>query len=723
MTQLLVHRLPDFLMVVVAAWLGLGLLVRAPHNRVFRAFAFFCVHMALYGITAIQYQLTTSPAVADVLGRAELVATALAPPSFLLFIIALTTSGRIKPAHTWFFTLFYATGLMLAAYAIFGNLPQPVAQTLPWTQWQEPRFPDGIINWASTAQRVIPLFVALFLMWNAYWRKPDVTYTMQLRRILWVSAVLGVIGAVTATAAREFSQSPALPRTLIVIALLIFTYTVLSQRGLLSARATQRAFVYSVLGSLFTMLYVGLVMFLEWGAGELLHINIPLVSALSIVGIAAAFGPLGEWLRSQMDRRFYPREFDYSQLLKSLSDELFERGDLTEQLQSGLAWVCRMLDVQAGVIAIATRDGLLVRSVYGNEQEVTLLPDVQVPDQTEECEETWEPLPFVKTVIPLRHSDKPLGILGLGERKAVYTDKETYSVAERALLDYLGNYFALTIDHAHVRDEHRKLMVTLNEQSKTLRLQQEQLAQQAAETKGLADVPQQKETSPPGTLRVHALGSLRAERDNGDVITRWGGDKAGTYQAEALFAFLFDRRGKGITKDEAGEMVWPDLEIARADSAFHRTLAALRRTLEPGLRRGNLSKIITYHHERYWLEPSAIAWSDVEEFINQSELATTLYHNNEHDAALEALETANKLYRGDYMDDCPFFGDSSYVEDQRTPLRARYIEVQVLLGNLYETKGRLGEAATVYRHALTLSLDDCPPAADGLARVQDFLTS
>ncbi len=721
MITLILHRLPDLLMVVVSAWLGLGLLVRAPHNRVIQAFAIFCVHMVLYGITSIQYQLTTSQSVALILGRAELVATVLAPASFVLFIAVLSTSGQVQRGALLLVGLFSVTGVALALYAVFGDMPSFEKVVTSWTRWEEPRFPDGWLKWMSAAQRTVPLLVALVLMWMSFWRRLGDSYDLKMRRILMLTALLGVIGAVTATAARELSWSPALPRTLIVLAMLVFTYTVLTTRGLLPARATQRAFIYSVVGSLFTMGYIGLVMLLEWAAGELLHINIPLVSALSIVGLAAAFGPVGEWVRSQMDRRFYPREFDYSQLLKSLSDELFERGDLHEQLHAALSWICRTLDVQAGMVVVVTHEGLVPWAIYGDEDVPPLLQDISLPDELLELDDNWGAWPCASLLLPLKRGEDTVGTLALGRRELEHSEEQTYSDTERALLNHLGSYLALSIVHAQVREEHRGLMVTLNEQRKTLQQQQEQLAMRAVEAVQQASKAEEK--SQVAGLKVHALGSLRVERGDGEVITRWGGDKAGTYQAEALFAFLFDRRGKGISKDEAEEVIWPDLEISKADSAFHRTLAALRRTLEPGLRRGNQSRLITYHHERYWLEEEAIAWCDVEEFLSEVERGFTLFHQHDYDNALRLLESANQRYRGDYMDDCPFFGDSFYVEDQRQPLRTRYVELQVMLGSLYEQQKRVGEAASAYRHALALSIDGCSPAEEGLSRLQENLTA
>ena len=52
-----------------------------------------------------------------------------------------------------------------------------------------------------------------------------------------------------------------------------------------------------------------------------------------------------------------------------------------------------------------------------------------------------------------------------------------------------------------------------------------------------------------GGLYVFALGPLRVER-SGELVRHWGGAKAGTRQAEGVFAFLLDRGERGAAKDE-----------------------------------------------------------------------------------------------------------------------------------------------------------------------------
>src|SRR5436190_2124875 len=69
-----------------------------------------------------------------------------------------------------------------------------------------------------------------------------------------------------------------------------------------------------------------------------------------------------------------------------------------------------------------------------------------------------------------------------------------------------------------------------------------------------------KAVEPEGALRVSALGSTLVERA-GQPITKWGGPKAGSRQAQAMFGFLLDRGEHGVTKDEVIDVIWPDAEL------------------------------------------------------------------------------------------------------------------------------------------------------------------
>jgi two-component SAPR family response regulator len=206
---------------------------------------------------------------------------------------------------------------------------------------------------------------------------------------------------------------------------------------------------------------------------------------------------------------------------------------------------------------------------------------------------------------------------------------------------------------------------------------------------------------------------LRVERD-GQPMRRWGGEKAGSRQAEAVFAFLLDRGERGAAKDEVVELIWPDVDLERADLAFHRTLGGLRTTLEPGRRGGDRGQAITFHNDRYRLDPALIAWSDMAAFEEAMVAASAA---QDPDEALRHLERARSLYRGDLLDDCPFYGDSAYVEERRDLLRGRCVDLLLALGERYEARGDRPAAAACFRQARTVAGDELPTADEALSRL------
>ena len=215
-------------------------------------------------------------------------------------------------------------------------------------------------------------------------------------------------------------------------------------------------------------------------------------------------------------------------------------------------------------------------------------------------------------------------------------------------------------------------------------------------------------------LRIRALGPMHVDRD-GKRIQRWGGDKAGSRQAQAIFAFLVDRGAAGITKDEAVELLWPEMTIKRGDLAFHRTLGGLRAVLDEGRQSGN---VISYEHGRYRLAPGIVEWSDVDAFEQLIDDAARLAPAER--AAM--LEEAHDLYRGDLFDDCPFYGDSAAVDARRAYLRGRYEDLLVDLGDLYETLEDGSMALARFRQALAVNPDSARAAA-GIGRLRAIAES
>ena len=117
---------------------------------------------------------------------------------------------------------------------------------------------------------------------------------------------------------------------------------------------------------------------------------------------------------------------------------------------------------------------------------------------------------------------------------------------------------------------------------------------------------------------------------------------------------------------------------------------------------------------RYRLDASVVGWLDSEEFEKRLQHAVRA---TDDVAAIGGLEAARAMYRGDYLDDCPLFGDSGYVEGRRGVLRSRLVDALVDLGRRYEARADSTLAAARFREALDVSGGDCSSAEEGLERL------
>ena len=293
---------------------------------------------------------------------------------------------------------------------------------------------------------------------------------------------------------------------------------------------------------------------------------------------------------------------------------------------------------------------------------------------------------------------------GEGHGAAIFGPKRSglsFTPPEREALTLAASYLGSSLQLAERHQEQASALAVLRAERADVQ------SRGSALSEALADA-----SSPPPGLHVFALGSLRAEL-NGDPVRRWGGEKAGSRQAEAIFAILFDRGDRGASKDEILELVWPDVDLDRADVAFHRTMLGLRSILKPGRRGRRSTGPIAFHNDRYRLEPSVVAWSDLGEFDRLLADAA----KGDPAEVVGILEQARALYRGDYLDDCPFYGDSAQVEDRRTDVRRRYVDVLIELGERYAQRGDRTAASNSYRQAQAVADDELPRIAEALGRL------
>jgi DNA-binding SARP family transcriptional activator len=433
-----------------------------------------------------------------------------------------------------------------------------------------------------------------------------------------------------------------------------------------------QAFRYSIVIGFGMTLYVVALIGLDRWTRDALAIDLPIVTALALVITLALFDPIAGWARRSIRGRS-ARDTAYDRLLRALGQDVLTAQQPERVVVPALARLSRIFR-------------LLGAEVENPGGDVVARHGQPVADS---------PLALR---LPLRSGGVELGSVIFGPKRSLLP----FTSQEIELLSLAAGFLAASLRLAERQGDQAEALESLSAE------------RVAVQTRGtaLSEALVEAEAREAGLL-VFALGPLRVEQ-GGAPLRHWGGAKAGTRQAEAVFAFLFDRGERGAAKDETIELIWPDVDLKRADLAFHRTLGGLRSTLEPGRRGGDRGDAITFHNDRYRLDPSLVEWSDVRAF--EDEMATASAAGNQ-DEALRHLERARALYRGDYLDDCPFYGDSAQAEERRALLRGRFVDLLLALGERYERRGDRPAAAASFRQARSVSGDELPPADEALARL------
>ena len=654
---------------ILATWLGLIVLTRAGGQRGARVFAFVTGLLVVWSLAIIIERLSTDPGVDLAFNAIEDVAAFLLPAATLHVALALTVEGNFSVMQRRTLIASYVLCAAVALEAVV--LPdQPLAVTTP--HLAPFGMPGEILGWAWILARILIFGAALYWIIAALRVAGDDAARQRQLQAALATVGIGALGGTLRILPGVSESDPWIGVSLVTAAMVLAAYAVFVQGLFMSTDVAGRAFSYTMVVGIGVILFVSLVGALERVTQEVLHVQVPIVTGLALVVTIALLGPLTDLVRRVLRGRS-PRDRAYYRLLQALGEEV-----LTAQRPD-----TAMLPALSRLTRIFRLKGAAVMSPAGE-----LLAEHGTLQQD-------DPLALR---LPLRYHDRVEGtvIFAAKRTELPFTEPET------ALLTSAAGYLAASLSLAQRSDQEAAALETLSAERDAVLSRGSDLSVALVEAASAAT-----------GLHVFALGPLRVERD-GELVRRWGGEKAGTRQAEAVFAFLYDRGERGVGKDEFVELIWPDVDLERADLAFHRTLGGLRGTLEPARRGGDRGSAVTFHNDRYRLDPNLIGWSDAQAF---EEAMTAASAAADPDAALQQLERARSLYRGDYLDDCPFYGDSAQVEDRRELLRGRCVDLLLSLGERYEARGDRPAAAACFRQARQVAGDDLPPADEALSRL------
>lgn len=175
-------------------------------------------------------------------------------------------------------------------------------------------------------------------------------------------------------------------------------------------------------------------------------------------------------------------------------------------------------------------------------------------------------------------------------------------------------------------------------------------------------------------LRIYCLGHFRVFRGDFEIADgQWYSRKA-----QAVFKYLLVQRGRPTPKEVLIEVIWPDLDIDRAEARFYKAVSRLYRILEPDAlpRR---SRYIQAHHGAYAAAPDAIAFVDSEEFLKKVQAGDVADRLGNRQEAQQRYLEAERLYVGDFLEADLY---EEWVVAERERLRNQNLKVLGKLARL-----------------------------------------
>ena len=365
--------------------------------------------------------------------------------------------------------------------------------------------------------RILTLGTSIAWLVSAARRAEHGTFRRRQVEAALLMVVVGTLGALLRFLPVIGQLDPWIGVSMVALSLFIATYAVLPVGIFSTSSVTGRAFATSVIGGRDRHGHRrGARSRSTRSSNVLLGLGLPLFTGLFVITAMALYEPAMQWV---IEFGASPRTVARERLLRAMGRPLITVQPASAGVGPALERVATVLDV-VGIAAIATNGEVI--AAYGS------------------------PGPGARAV-PLQVDDEVVGELRVGATRsgAELTDQD------QAVLRLSAAYVANALRTGGREEAQVDSLVGLAAERELVEVQASELHE--ALVRGGAGT----------ALRVHALGPLRVERD-GAPIERWGGDKAGTRQAEALFAFLFDRGERGVTKDEVLQIIWPDTDLSKA---------------------------------------------------------------------------------------------------------------------------------------------------------------
>ena len=198
-------------------------------------------------------------------------------------------------------------------------------------------------------------------------------------------------------------------------------------------------------------------------------------------------------------------------------------------------------------------------------------------------------------------------------------------------------------------------------------------------------------------------GQLTVERRTGRNWRPITGLAAQPMDELALLIGLVSSPGRKLGREQATQMLWPELDFETATNRLDKAVYNLRRLFEPGRSRPATSNVLLTEHATLLLADQSQLWTDSDAFEILLGQAST---SSDPGQTEQLLEEAMLLYGGDYL---PEERRLPVVQARRESLHRTWIGLLLELADLRITREALSSAIDTLD--LLLAIDPANEAA------------
>jgi PAS domain S-box-containing protein len=201
-------------------------------------------------------------------------------------------------------------------------------------------------------------------------------------------------------------------------------------------------------------------------------------------------------------------------------------------------------------------------------------------------------------------------------------------------------------------------------------------------------------------LRIFTFGHFSlAAGGCGIAVQRWE-----RKQALTLLKYLVTHLGHPVHRERLIDCLWPEADERQGRERLKVTVYFLRRQLRAI---GMHEDVVKTTGKTYTLRREVV-WLDAEAFERFVAEGSSLEREHRPDEALRCYEEAQRLYRGDYLEEDPY---ADWCAEERERLREIYLEMLAGMAECHAERGDYARAAQVCRTALV-----CEPCRESFHR-------